>query len=381
MQGDVRKLVRELHASPQKAVVAVAGAGARALSWLLGVPGASRTVLEAVAPYSSAALSDFIGAAPAQFVSPRTARDMAAAAYRRAVRLRDGRAPVVGVGCTATIATDRPKRGQHRCHVTAWHAAGYATYSLQFVKGLRDRAGEDEAVSRLLLRALADACGLRSCLPLELHEDERVFMDGAVYDDPLDAALHGHVSTVVVHPDGSLVADEVPRGGFLSGSFNPLHEGHQRLACVASGLLGCDVTFEVSITNVDKPPLEETELRRRTTQFAGRWPVVVTRAPVFVEKGRLFPGCTFVIGWDTAVRLVDPLYYGGEEVDMLAALLELRRLSCRFLVAGRVDGGVFRTLDHVDIPRGVKDMFAQIPESAFRSDLSSTQLRVAGRGA
>jgi hypothetical protein len=108
--------------------------------------------------------------------------------------------------------------------------------------------------------------------------------------------------------------------------------------------------------------------------------VVASRTPTFFEKAKLFPGTTFVIGWDTAFRLVEPRYYGGRGSGILEALAGIQRLGCRFLVAGRLAEGVFRTLDDVDVPRGFEDMFTAIPEAAFRSDVSSTQLRAAGRG-
>ena len=60
---------------------------------------------------------DLLGFEPGQFVSEDTARSMARAAYRRGMRLRDNDLPLVGVACTATIATDRPKRGEHRAYV------------------------------------------------------------------------------------------------------------------------------------------------------------------------------------------------------------------------------------------------------------------------
>ena len=40
MEGPVRGLVQSVHDSPTKAVVAVAGAGNEAISWLLDVAGA-----------------------------------------------------------------------------------------------------------------------------------------------------------------------------------------------------------------------------------------------------------------------------------------------------------------------------------------------------
>ncbi len=375
MDAKVRRLVEQVHSSPTLAAVVVTGAGSQALQWLCGVAGASRTLLEAVVPYSPASLADFLGYEPEQSVSDSTAKDMAAAAHRRALCLRVGDAPVIGVGCAAAISSDRPKRGDHRCHVAVWDAKGVTSYSLRLTKGLRDRAGEEEVVSRLVIRALCDAAGITFSLDLGLEGDERLTVEQAVYEDPLQAALAGHVRTVTLHPDGRVVADNPVQGGVLSGSFNPLHEGHERLAEAASELLGMDIAFELSATNVDKPPLEEAEVRRRVAQFAGRYTLVITRAPVFYEKARLFPSCTFVIGWDTADRLVDPKYYDGDSLGMLEMLLDMRRQGCRFLVAGRADDGDYHTLTDVPVPQGLEEMFAEIP--SFRCDLSSSQLRVA----
>ena len=56
MTDDVKGLVEQIHNAPKMAVIAVSGAGAEALAWLLGVPGASRTVLEAIVPYGQRAM-------------------------------------------------------------------------------------------------------------------------------------------------------------------------------------------------------------------------------------------------------------------------------------------------------------------------------------
>ena len=99
---------------------------------------------------------------------------MAKSAYRRALHLREGAAPVVGIACTATIATDRTKRGEHRCHIAAWHSSGVNTYNLTFIKGLRDRAGEDEIASKLVLRAIAESAGVEFDTDLHLDSSEGV---------------------------------------------------------------------------------------------------------------------------------------------------------------------------------------------------------------
>jgi len=143
--------------------------------------------------------------------------------------------------------------------------------------------------------------------------------------------------------------------------------------------LGTEVGFELSVTNVDKPDLEEAEVLERLAQFTDDETVVLTRAETFFKKARLFPGRTFVVGWDTAVRLVAPRYYGdepGEEpAAMLSALAEMWAGGTRFLVAGREDQGVFKTLRDVPVPQGFETLFRDVPEDQFRKDVSSTQLR------
>ncbi len=376
----VLDLVARIHATPHKAVVVVAGAGTQGLAWLMEAPGASRTLLEALVPYGRRSMVQFLGEEPAQYVSVQTAQEMARAAYRRGTALREDASPVVGLACTATIATDRPKRGDHRCCIAAWDQDGVATYDLVLAKGRRDRSGEERVVSRLLVHALARSCGLASGIPLELLESEELKVQQQAHPNPIQRLLSGEVSLVLAHPDGRLLVDEplsVP--ALLPGSFNPLHYGHQKLAQVASGMLGAPVAFELSVVNVDKPPLEEAEVRRRLAQFAGQAPVVLTRAETFRKKAGLLPGCTFVIGWDTAVRLVEPRYYGNpggdQETAMLTALAEMWALGCRFLVAGREHQGRFHTLEDIAVPQGFQPLFRAIPQSSFRADVSSTALR------
>ena len=378
---EIEDLVREIHAAPQQAVVSASGAGSRSIAWLLGVAGASRTILEALVPYGRLSMVGFLGYEPGQFVSEDTARAMAKAAYQRGTRLRECRGPVVGLACTATIATDRPKLGAHRCYVATWDDSRSTCYSLSLAKGGRDRNGEEDVVSRLMLRALAEGCGLETTLDLGLTGEERVEIHAVEHPDPINRLLSGEAVWVIVYPDGRMVVDEpLGKSAVLPGSFSPLHHGHERLAATAGQILGTDVVFELSVANVDKPPLARAEVQRRLAHLAGKATVVLTRAETFRKKAGLFPGCTFIIGWDTAVRLVAPRYYGGDESEMLAALAEMWTAGCRFLVAGREDQGSFRTLSDVPVPQGFSSLFQSIPESLFRADVSSSVLRAQVRG-
>jgi hypothetical protein len=377
MNPSLRRLVEALHAGPYHYVIAVTGGGAGAVAALLSVPGGSRTVLEALVPYHERALLEFLGRAPEQFCSADTARAMAGRACERARWLAPGEA-VAGAGCTAGLATDRPRRGDHRFHVAVHTGEQTLTCSLTLAKGARDRAGEEAVVDAVLLNALAEAFGLPERVDVPLLPGEEVRAERTVAPGPLAAFFRGETDAVCVESDGRARAGGPAPALLVPGAFNPVHAGHWGMAEVAARLTGSAAAFELSITNVDKPPLDPDEVRRRLAQFAWRAPVWLVRAPTFVEKARLFPGATFVVGADTAERIVAPRYYHDSAEEMGRALDGIRRHGCRFLVAGRVCAdGRFAELHHLDIPEGHRDLFGAIPAEAFRVDVSSTALRSA----
>ena len=374
MDAELREAIEGIHASPTRAVVAVTGGGAQALAWLLGVPNASGTILEMTVPYSDVALTELLGRTPSPVVSEEVAMEMAQIAFERASHLSEDPS-AAGVGATATIRTGREKRGEHRCFVALCSSEGRQGYGLTMVKGMRGRQGEDEIVSKLIVRLLAEESGVSFASPLGLLDQERLEPFEEPVVDPGRMLLEGSVPYVVADGDGSASSGPPYPAAMLPGSFHPLHAGHEALATVASEILGTEVAFELSAANVDKPPLTYADVSRRLRQFEGRGTVVLTRAATFVEKARVLPGSTFVIGFDTAMRLFDPKYYGGSVIAMDEALVELRSSGCRFLVAGRVEDDRFRSLDDVGVPTGYKDMLTSIPESAFRRDVSSTEIR------
>ena len=63
---------------------------------------------------------------------------------------------------------------------------------------------------------------------------------------------------------------------------------------------------------------------------------------------------------------------------MFTSLHEIEANGCDFLVAGRVDAGSFKGLDDVDVPVRFRGMMVGIPETTFRVDQSSSEIRAKG---
>ncbi|MBN2021507.1 MAG: adenylyltransferase/cytidyltransferase family protein [Pirellulales bacterium] len=374
MACSVEDLVQRIHASPTRFVLALSGGGARALATLTGIPGASRTLLEAVVPYSSEAIVAWLGGRPDQFCSAETARRMAMAALLRAHKLADSEAPLAGVACTASLATDRPKRGPHRAHVAIQTTSFTATRSVELVKDRRGRDQEEEVVGRLLLNAVAETSGHEPALDLGLEADEPVVRAQTIAPPSWQELLLGKTETVR-HGKKAGGDESLENKVLFPGAFNPIHDGHRGMARIAAELLGRPVEFEIAIVNPDKPPIDFDQMKRRTEQFDREQVVWLTRAATFVEKSRLFPGATFVVGADTLRRIADPRYYGDDAAACQAALRRIAARGCRFLVFGRNTGTGFVSLAHLDLPEPLASICREVPAEQFRVDVSSTQLR------
>lgn len=369
------QLIEAIHAGPCRFVLALTGGGTGAIGKLLAQPGGSRTLIEAIVPYHEQSLIDFLGHCPEQFCAPATSQALASRAWQRGTWLRPGE-PVVGVGCTASLVSDRPKRGDHRCHVSTRSNDNAATYSLTLKKGVRTRFEEETVVALVVLHAVAAAAGVDAPLPLPLGEDEAVTTELTPLHDPVARLIAGALPAVQIRRDGTLSLSGSTPQAVLPGAFNPVHAGHWHLASVAARLLDKPVAFELSVANVDKPMLTAEEVRRRAVPFAWKAELWLTRAATFREKATLFSGTTFVVGADTARRVIDPRYYDHSEERMAEALATIHSAGCRFLVGGREDAaGQFVTAETLLLPEAYRDLFQGIAAADFRVAVSSTALR------
>ena len=372
------KLIEKIHGGHGQFVLAVTGGGSSAIADLFSIPGASASMLETLVPYHAAAL-EALTASSDNGCNPVTARRMAMAAYQRARQYRSAQdrqygnryevndvnqvnGPVFGIGLTAAIATNRERRGADRCHAVLQSATRTLALDITLEKSLSRPVQEavcNRAVIWLMLAAIE---ATESTFSLRSDEGEARVTD-AQASEAWSELLTGY--------RGSSRTDSCRL--LFPGSFNPLHAGHEQMIACAEQRTGHPATLEISIRNVDKPPLDFLTMRERADSLA-RHPLAFTNAPTFVEKSALFPGAVFIVGADTIVRIADPKYYA----DVAArdeAIAEMARRGNRFLVFGRTQGERFQTLTDADLPPALRQLCDEVPEGEFRQDISSTELR------
>jgi hypothetical protein len=247
------------------------------------------------------------------------------------------------------------------------------TFSLELEKGARSRDEEESLVAERLIWELGAACTSGSGSPPKLRAAEQPQVDHHAAPAAWQALLKGEIARA-----GNAAAELTAIGPGISifpGAFRPFHDGHRRMIAIAERRLNQPVSLEISILNVDKPPLNYTEMDQRGAALPKSLPLWFTRAPTFVEKSAVFPGCTFIVGADTVVRIAQPKYYQHDIALRDEALATLAARGCRFLVFGRLDDGDFRTLDELDLPERLRNLCDEVSEEEFRADVSSSELR------
>ena len=374
---DTDRAIELIRDSGARVYVACTGAGAGLQGLLWRLPGSSSFLVGASFPYAADATDEFLGFRPEKYCSPETALDLATEAF-----LRAGAGPkAIGIGLTASVASHTAHRGDHRVHIAWLTARGAGAHDLVLEKGagLERRTLDGEIADVAGLNAILDAlglemaslwCGLRPS-GRTTRSARRSEQAGATYVVSERGALARarFFRRPWFRADGTrAAAPETLKAGF-PGTFDPPHEGHAGMAGAFEDATGRAPTFWVTADPPHKGPATLGELLGRARALRSRDVLFTEGDPLYLDKARKYPGCSFVIGADALARLLDPKW----GVDTAPLIAELRALGTRFYVAGRVANGDLLSL--ADIPDAPLDLCTPLPG---RWDVSSSELRRAG---
>ena len=359
------EIIQKIHSSPFRFVLVSSGGGTNAISEILQVPGASKSVLEAYVPYAKESLEYYLLKKPDHYCSLGTTLSMAAKAYSAAKKIDPNTNPknLLGVAVTASLATNYSKKGEHKFFIAIQTYKYSSSFSYSFVKGELSREEEEQVVTDHIINAIAQSCELQNQMKYE----------NSLLEVKIVAAEKNWVKLVDSKIDFVSSSNQVPELIF-PGSFNPFHSGHNSMSELAEKKTGLGLAYEICIQNADKPPLSYHEIEQTLSQFDHGHEWVLTKAGKFTDKAALFPNSVFIIGADTLTRILEERFYLNRR-DMLNQLDLFNSHNINFLVFGRKIMNKFISLDSVTIPEHIAKRFSGFGEEIFRDDISSTLIR------
>lgn len=408
-------LVDRIHKTPTKAVIFATGGGLGVFEELTHRGGGSATLLSGLIPYDQQETVDLLGGTPKKFVSEETTRQMAVVAYQRAVRLSKGEYPVIGVALNTVLqrVPDEREGREHIIYAALQMANQTVSVSIVLPADKRTKIGEVSTLARLtaatyaefmrveeeklavyvILNLIAEGCGLEERL-FDFDDSNQNFHVGKptitvrrstmksdyfadLYSGKIKALawdVFSGIPSPISAADAFMCAPEANDVALhiLPGSFNPFHDGHLEIAKMTSQKYGGDVVdFEMSIRNVDKPPLDILSIEERLRTFKTTGRVWLTNAPTFVEKSAIFQNKIFVVGIDTAVRICDAKYAGN--VDQVCDTLNSN--GTHFLVYGRSKDGIEQPSIET-LPSAFRNIATQVSSDGRQFvGISSTDIR------
>lgn len=365
--------IMDISTSPFRIVLAVTGGGTEAIGELLRHGGGSNTLLEAIVPYSKGSLCNLIGKEPERYASAETAKDMAMSTYRRALLLDSGTEikdpeKLIGIGVTCKLTRKEHERKDRQNEIyIASQSYARTTVSGITIKRKGSREEQERFAAKYIVDWIAFLCnpGKYSNPDIQKvtsNEKTLIFNDEAKADpsvsDLLLKTLQSLNSGSNATPAKVCLGKNANNPGIImSGSFNPCHKNHVEMAMIASEKFGMPVDFEISLANVDKPPIDYISLKERLDsvkacmQDMGRHSagnIYLSNSPLFADKAVLFPGSVFLIGTDTLNRLFNSNYYRKGE-DKQSLIEHFKKYNVSFLVFRRKGADICTGIDIPDI--------------------------------
>jgi len=268
------------------------------------------------------------------------------------------------LGLTASVASSREHRGEHRVYAIA--LSRFGAWGCEFVldKATGTREGDGLQADQIAMR-LIDLASTQAALmvaPVLMSTsgsgrgqiiDATALVREALFAKPVFTVRGRRRET---HHLGKQVI-------LMPGAFNPLHVGHL-VSSPESAVL------QITATSPHKSPATVTDLLDRVVRIREHRDVLLLEGHgLYVEKARLLPGVRLLVGVDSMLRMLDPKW----GIDTEPLLREFAELGTTFEVSNR-DGYPSYAEAIFSVPEEYRHMFQEAPRHAFEH-YSSTAVR------
>ena len=341
-----------------------AGAGIQKLLW--DIPGISSVLVGASFPYESEETDEFLGFnTDVSYCSKEMAVDLAMQSYYKAFKY--GASPAVGIGLTASVASTRMHRGDHRVFVSAFTDDRCILWSVRLKKGvgLEQRIKDGNFCDLVAAQAIAS---VTDCPLIRFGDYAGCF---AQYDQEFIPYLaeQRFFKRPFFSSDGTRL-EKLPikkyslRGALFPGAFNPPHAGHLGMVEAYVNYFGGPVAFAIESKSPHKGDLTVSNMLQRAKTLHHQDRLFTSGLPLYVDKANAYPGLGIILGVDSLIRLQDPKW-GVNKDDLILNFLKLRT---QFYVTDRVIDGKLVRLNDISTELRCKRLTG-------RWDVSSSEVR------
>lgn len=327
------------------------GAGAGAQNMLWQIPGASKIFNGSLFPYSREEVDQLLGFSLEKYTSEEAAISLACIAFMRScetleLRMRNlalddpklktlGQQKPIGIGLTATVASNYKHRGSHQIFVAAVTEDTVICEAFPIPKGVgvEQRIFDGSECDKIMINALYAAINLEQIYPYHQLRPHTGAVKNFLFVKP-------YFSVNGQRGDG--ISNLV---NLFPVTANPLHEGHEGMALESECQSGRPTVYVLTANehNVHKPTSLQTILRRiamikasnrLTGQNRG---VFITDKTLFVDILQDNPAQHIILGEDAFLRAMDPKWLGGKE-ETRKRFDQVLYQNCLFRVFTRNNG-------------------------------------------